>query len=80
MEGMTQDLLIHYLSGFPKQLFFALIPFFIPMEKDEIVRARRPAMGKTVVIAMRSDILDHDDSFLQGPRNGAARIFLHSAV
>ncbi len=35
MEGMTWDLLIHYLSGFPRQLFFALIPFFIPLEKKK---------------------------------------------
>lgn len=34
-QVMTQDLLIHYLSGFPKQLFFALIPFFIPLEKKK---------------------------------------------
>ena len=36
METMiTRELLVHYLSGFPKQLFFALIPFFIPLEKKK---------------------------------------------
>ena len=36
MEGvMTYELLVHYLSGFPKQLFWALIPFFIPLEKKK---------------------------------------------
>ena len=34
-NGMSFELLIHYLSGFPKQLFFALIPFFIPLEKKK---------------------------------------------
>ena len=33
METMTYDLLVHYLSGFPTQIFWALIPFFLPLEK-----------------------------------------------
>ena len=35
MEGMTYELLVHYLSGFPKQFFWALIPFFFPLEKKK---------------------------------------------
>ncbi len=35
MEGMTYELLVHYLSGFPKQIFWALIPFFLPLEKKK---------------------------------------------
>ena len=35
MEGMTYELLVHYLSGFPKQFFWALIPFFLPLEKKK---------------------------------------------
>ena len=35
MEGMTYELLVQYLSGFPKQIFWALIPFFVPLEKKK---------------------------------------------
>ena len=35
MEGMTYELLVQYLSGFPKQIFWALIPFFLPLEKKK---------------------------------------------
>ena len=35
MEGMTRDLLFHYLSGFPKEMLFSLIAFFIPLEKKK---------------------------------------------
>ncbi len=35
MGKMTHELLVSYLSGFPKQLFWAMIPFFLPLEKKK---------------------------------------------
>ena len=54
MEGMTRELLIHYLSGFPQQLFWALIPFFLPLEKKKRWYLYVPALWAmvTAVVAL----------------------------
>ena len=35
MDVQTMELMRNYLSGFPKQFFFSLLVFFLPLRKKE---------------------------------------------
>ena len=61
MDAQTMELMLNYLSGFPKQLFFSLLIFFLPLRKKKnwVLYLPVPALLLAGLIGLGTLVIPH---------------------